>query len=211
MQFSDLVTEVRTLRFDTSYDTSIKRWINDRYAALWNTDEWTFKYAKTTVTVTSGSASVTGLPADFGVAVGLWRADGYPLRYMAPKAYENTYAGATDTAAPTFYTIINASILVGPVSNETSSSYTLLYEKRLTPLVADGDVPAIPSQHHYLLVVGALALGLAVVNDFTFQFQEQRWQEGVQEMRRDWLADQRGDSLQWGRDEVETLPTMWNV
>jgi hypothetical protein len=211
MTFSDLVGEVRSLRFDSSMDASIKQWINQAYATVWNADEWTFKYATSAVTVTTGSTQVSGLPADFGIALGLWRADGYPLRWMTPKDYDNLYYGALDTGAPTFFTIINGSIFVGPTSNETSASYNLLYEKRLTPLTADADEPAIPAQHHYLLVTGALSLGLALVNDFTYQFMEGKFQEGIQDMRKEWLNDQRGDVAQWGRDSLETLPSFWGI
>lgn len=211
MTFEEIVSEVESLRFDSNMSGSIQRWVNDRYAALWNADEWIFKYAQTPVTVTTGSSNVTGLPSNFGIALGLWRADGFPLRWIPPIAYFNLYEGATDTGSPNFYTIIDQSILVGPVSNETSSSYTLFYEKRLTSLVNDSDVPAIPEQHHYLLVYGALALGLALVNDFTFQFMDEKWQQGIAEMRQEWLNDQRGSVAQWGKDDVEALPTFWGV
>lgn len=211
MTFSDICAEVQGVRFSSKQSTSIQRWVNDRYAALWNADEWIFKYGKTNVTAATGSSLITDLPDDFGIAVGVWRADGMPLVWMPPKAFENLYQGAADTGAPEFFTIIDQAIIVGPTSNETSSSYLLLYEKRMTPLVADSDVPAIPAQHHYLLVVGALALGLAIYNDFTFQFMDGRWQQGIAEMRQEWLADQRGAVAQWGRDQVEALPTFWGV
>jgi hypothetical protein len=211
MTFAEICSEVQSLRFNSSQSSSIQRWVNDRYAALWNADEWIFKYAKANVTVTAGSNTVTALPADFGIALGMWRADGQPLSWMPPKDFENFYQGSSDTGGPGFFTIINQTVLVGPTSNETSSTYLLLYEKRMTPLVADGDIPAIPAQHHYLLVTGALALGLALFNDFTFQFLETVWQQGIAEMRQEWLADQRGQVGQWGRDNVESLPSYWGV
>ena len=211
LTFGDIVSEVQRLRFSSQQTTSIQHWVNDRYAALWGADEWIFKYGKSNVTVTTGSNLVTDLPDDFGMALGMWRADGYPLRWVAPRDFENLYQGSTDTGGPNFFTVINQVIMVGPSSNETSSSYLLLYEKRMTPLVADSDVPAIPTQCHYLLVVGALYLGLMLYNDFTFQFVEQQWQQGIAEMRQEWLADQRGEVAQWGRDTVEALPTSWGI
>lgn len=211
MTYSDICSEVQSLRFGSAESASIKHWVNDRYAALWNADEWIFKYAKANVTATTGSTLISNLPSDFGIVLGLWRADGMPLVWMPPKQFEDLYQGATDSAAPAFYTVINQVIYVGPTSNETSTSYLLLYEKRLTLLSADADVPAIPSEHHYLLVVGALALGLALHNDFTYQFMDGKWQQGIEEMRREWLADNRGDVSQWGRDSLEALPTFWGV
>lgn len=211
MTLQDLIAEVQSLRFTNGDSTQITRWINDRYAALWNADEWTFKYAKQNVTAIAGSNMLTGIPSDFGISLGLWRSDGFPLRWMPPKAYENIYQGATDTAAPQFFTVIDQTIYLGPTSNETASDYLLLYQRRLTPLVNSTDTPAIPSEHHYLLVTGALSLGLMLNNDFTFQFLQSGWQQGIEEMRREWLNDQRGDVAQWGRDDVEALPTFWGV
>lgn len=212
MSVSDMITEVKNLRFSNGDSTQIQRWINDRYAMLWNMEEWIFKYAKVSnIGVTNGSTAVSSLPTDFGIALGFWRADGFPLRWMPPKNYQNLYYGATDTGSPEFYTAINQSLLVGPPSNETSSTYSLLYEKRLTALVNSSDTPAIPAEHHYLLPIGACALGCALNNDFTYQFLEQQWQEGIAAMRQEWLNDQRGDVTQWGRDDVEALPTFWGV
>lgn len=211
MTFAQIVSEVQALRFNAQQTSSIQRWVNDRYAALWAADEWIFKYGKANVTATAGSNLISDLPSDFGVSLGLWRADGYPLRWVPPRDFESLYQGSTDTAGPQFFTVINQAVIVGPTSNETSSNYLLLYEKRMTPLVADGDIPAIPPQHHYLLVVGALAMGLMLLNDFTFQFVEGQWQQGIEEMRREWLVDQRGEVAQWGRDAVEALPTSWGI
>lgn len=213
MTCNDLITEVQAIRFNgtSPSSTQIQRWLNDRYAALWNADEWIFKYAKASVSVTDGSASVSSLPTDFGIPIGMWRADGYPLLYRPPRDFFNLYAGATDTGSPQFFTALNQAITVGPISNETSSTYTLVYQKRLTALVATTDTPAIPAEHHYLLVTGALSMGLRLFNDFTWEFQEQAWQQGIQEMRREWLVDQRGEVEVWGRDQIESLPTAWGV
>ena len=213
MTVNDIITELQAVRFTGTSPTAtqLQRWINDRYAALWNADEWIFKYGKTSVTVTSGSPDVSNLPTDFGIPIGLWRADGYPLLHRPPRDFYNVYAGATDTGSPQFYTAIDQALTVGPVSNETSTTYTLVYEKRLTALVGSTDTPAIPAEHHYLLVTGVLSLGSRIFNDFTWEFHEQAWQQGIQEMRREWLIDQRGEAGVWGRDQIEALPTAWGV
>lgn len=212
MSFSDIVTEVERIRFSAAQSTSIQRWVNDAYASLWNTDEWIFKYGRVSnLTVTAGSTTLSGLPTDFGICLGLWRDDGLPLSYRAPRDFFNIYAGSTTAGSPQFFTIVNQAITVEPIPDTSVSTYSMVYEKRLTPLVADGDIPAIPSMHHYLLVTGAMRIGLRLYNDFTWAFQEQAWQQGIQEMRREWLNDQRGEVTQWGRDDVEALPTAWGA
>ena len=212
MSFSDLVTEVENLRFNSAQSTQIQRWINDRYAALWNADEWTFKYGQATGLTTTANSTVLGnLPSDFGMSLGIWRDDGYPVLYVPPRDFFNTWAASTQTGSPQQFTVINQAITLGPAAMDSLNTYSMVYEKRLTPLVNDADLPAIPSQHHYLLVTGALSMGLRLYNDFTWEFQEQAWQTGIQEMRQEWLNDQRGENTVWGRDEVEALPTAWGV
>lgn len=211
MTFSDLRTEVRNLRFNSNQDNSINRWINAALARIWNADEWTFKYATAAVSATTGSNTLGSLPSDFGIVIGLQRADGTPLRYMPPRAFFETYFSLTNTGAPQHYTVVNGVVTVGPISNETSSTYELVYEKRLTNLVADGDTPAIPAQHHYLIVEGALSQGLRLYNDFTWQFMENGFLAGLEDMRKEFLSDQRGENVQWGRDSVESLPLSFGV
>lgn len=212
MNFSQITQEVQNIRFNSGQTSSIQQWINNRYAALWGQEEWTFRYATVqNLTVTQGSTSLGNLPTDFGIPIGLWRDDGYPVIYMSPREFWNVYAGATDQGAPQFYTVENNTILLGPNPNVSSTTYTSKYERRFTPLVSDSDVPLLPSSCHYHLVIGALALGLQIYQDFTWQFMEERWQEAIQEMKREWLNDQRGEVRQWGRDGVEALPTYQGI
>lgn len=214
MNFQALYLEVETIRFSSAQQTQVQRWLNHRYAELWDSEEWIFKYAKANVTATSGSDQITNLPSDFGLPIGLWRDDGYPLIWMPPRDFYNLYLtldGLKDTGDPQHFTMIDQTITVGPISNATTSSYTLAYERDWVPLVNDGDYPLIPAAYHYLLVTGALSEGLRLFNDFTWEFQEQAWVNGIQAMKERWLIDQRGQVNTWGRDEIEALPTAWGV
>lgn len=215
MTFADLYNEVINLRFsgaDSTRTTQTQRWVNHALARIWNADEWIFKYGTASVAVTSGSSTVSSIPADFGMAIGLWRADGYPVLYRPIRDFEDLYLSLTsDTGAPQHFMVVDQAITVGPISNETSSTYTLAYEKRLTNLSADSDTPALPAQHHYLIVTGALSEGLRLMNDFTWEFQEQAFLQGIQDMRKEWLVDQRGEVTNWGRDQIEALPTAWGT
>ncbi len=202
MTFLQLRQELIPSRFTTSDTTSVNNWLNNTYARLWGMEDWTFKKASGNVTVTSGSSSVTGLPSMFGIPNALYDQSGGRLRYLEPSVFNDYYANSTAQGSPQAYTVINQAVTVGPTSNVSSSAFLLLYEKRLTLLSADSDVPAIPVEHHYMLVPGALALGLAVKNDFTYQFMQAAWQESVQALRRDYLADQRGEAIQFPADPL---------
>ncbi len=211
MMFSDLYGDVLALRFNgtsasAAQQTQAKRAVNHALARIWNAAEWTFKEGNDAVTATAGSAALSGLASDFGVARALYTDDGTRLRYLTPRQFYNAYGGTAPTGTPESYTIINQAITVSPTPTVTSTAYLLVYEKRLTNLTADGDIPTIPAQHHYLIVDGALSHMLRLYNDFTWQFQEQAFLSGINDMRTEWLADERGEPVVWGRDTVEDRP-----
>ena len=212
MSFADLYNEVLTIRFGQENLVQAQRWVNEAYGRIWNTDEWIFKYGRVTnLTTTAGQNTLGSLPADLGIPLGLWRDDGYPVLYMPPRDFWNTWAAFTDTGSPQWYTLIDQQIFLGPTAKDSLNTYQMVYEKRWLPLVNDTDQPAVPAEHHYLIVSGALSTGMRLYNDFTWEFQEQAFQQGIQEMRREWLIDQRGEATQWGRDQIEALPTAWGV
>lgn len=206
----DEVIVVPSARFKEAQRASVKLWINFALAKLWNADDWTFRLGTATVNVTAGSTVVSGLPADFGIGMAMYRADGTPVNYLAARQWLNTYQGITASGQPDDYTIIGSSVLVGPVSSETAVC-TILYEKALTQLVGDNDVPAIPAEYHYALVYGASALGLVNENDFTWQFAMQQWQEALANMQQNYLAAQRGQTQQWGSWDDMSALTSWGV
>jgi hypothetical protein len=47
-----------------------------------------------------------------------------------------------------------------------------------------------------MLVHGAIASGSVMVNDFTYQFAEQRWQNAIQGMRAAYLEDVKSGAQQ---------------
>jgi len=200
LTYKQIQDEVISLRFSESDRASVKNWINIRLAEVWSMEEWLFRRASASVSVTSGSTGITNVPSTFGTAHRLYRSDGIALRYIEPADYYDIYANQLQTGTPVDYTIINQTFLVGPVSGDTASDYLLLYEKRLTPLVADTDVPLLPGEYHYMLVPGAISFGMGLKSDFTFQFVEMGWQAAIASMRHEYLVDQRGESVQWGAD-----------
>lgn len=186
-----------TARFKENQRDQVKAWINDRYAELWGLEDWTFRKGKVTVSVTAGS-NVLDTPDDFGIVLdnGLVTADGEPLTYVTVDEYMRRHLGGS-SGTPVCYTVVNRQILLDPTPGTTSSAWELYYDKALTLLVNNGDIPALPVEHHYMLVHGAEATGQVRMQDFTYQFSEQRWQNQLAAMRRNYLADQRGAPDQW--------------
>lgn len=156
---------------------------------------WPFRRARATVTVTSGSQSVTGLPSDYGQSMALIRNDGVRLQPLTADIFLDRYYATVNalTGDPVAYTNIDAEILVGPTPTATSSAYELLYTKSLTELSADADLPDIPTEYHPILVAGATATGLRRENDPTWEALEQEWKEGVAQMRSAYGRPSRDD------------------
>ena len=75
MNFVALQNAVIAHGFDESDRSDAKNWINFRLGWIWDLDDWSFVQGTASVTVTSGSQTVTSMPTDFSLALGLNRAD----------------------------------------------------------------------------------------------------------------------------------------
>jgi hypothetical protein len=187
-----------TARFKETQRESVKKWLNDRYAEVWGLEDWTFRYAIAPLTVSVGDDTPV-MPTDFGIANQLWDAAGAKVPYVAPDTFFPVHLpSGTATGDPSRFTVINKQIYLDPTPGAASAVWNLYYEKALTLLVGDNAVPLLPPEHHYMLVHGAEATGQIRVQDFTYQFSEQRWQNQLAAMKRNYLVDQRGETAQWG-------------
>jgi hypothetical protein len=207
MTLADLRLEVTGLRFNDDGDSArVVRWINQGYAELWAADNWTFRRARKYPTTAAGSQTLSGTPSHGFIVRGLWDENGSRIEWMDPEEFLDLYAadgspatsaGDVSSGTPDSYTVIDEDILVGPVP-ATAQTWTMLYEKRITQLSADDDVPLLPSTFHYLLVPAAIVWGSGLKSDFTYQFQAERLQQGMEAMRAEYTQDQRGEPSQWG-------------
>lgn len=199
MNFKDLQDATIADSFDESDRDQVKHWINHRYGLLMNQYEWTFTQGEAVVTVTNGSQNVTGGPADLGIVLGLQRADGGHLRgYSEYRKFAHRYLGTGNTqpGQPEAFTVWAGNVLVGPTSNETSGAYLLTYEKSVTPLDDDDDVPVIPLEHHLALVFGAKADGLTLKSVILADPFTQMYNAEIQAMTRKYLTAVRGAAEQ---------------
>lgn len=211
MTFAELQAAVSEGAFATGQLTDVKRWINFIYGQLWNADKWFFTLATANVTVTAGALAVSGMPADFIAVDSLLRDDGGRLvairRY---RRFAEQYIGtdAAPSGLPVNYTILNGLIQVGPVPLASSSTYLLVYERGVTPLAADGDVPAIPQDLHQALVDGAKGEGFRYPDparsaQYTAGFAaavdgaRTRYLRDLDDVPDRWPADDLGDNV-WG-------------
>ena len=192
MTFLEIVNAVLAGSFDEAKRPSAKAWVNTRLGELLDMETWVFMRATASVTVTAGSRTVTGLPTAFGVAHSLIDGDGEPLTpFRDPVAFLERYPTNVSSGTPEAWTAIGASIMVGPAATVTSSAFTLIYELAHTDLVADGDVPILPSQYHLMLVHGAKATGMRMLGIPLWNEHEQAFQQSLDAMRRKYLVTVR--------------------
>jgi hypothetical protein len=193
MTFKDIQDAVLADAFSEAKRASAKLWIQMRHAFIWDLEDWTFRQASATVTVTAGSQTVSGLPADFQVANALYNTRGNQLTaYRSPRAFQDAYNANLQTSTsglPEAFTVRGSTMLVGPKSSETSSAYILEYERSKPVLSADGDSTGLPDGYDLALVHGAKAEGfkLIPVPNFTADF-EGDFQAAIQSLRNNYLT-----------------------
>lgn len=203
LSFGDILDNVLLDRFPASVRARARLSVNNRLMHLWNMESWTFKYATANPTTSTTSAALDGMPSDFGTVEDLWNENGDRLPDITPREYYDLYlTGGPGT--PEAYTVINGQVLIGPAP-VSAVTWTMFYEKRLTLLDAETDIPAIPAECHPSLIHGARAELLAAYNDPTASDQEQQWQLDLDAMRRQYLSDVAGEPSRWPSDPASYL------
>lgn len=136
-------------------------WLNAAYHEFEDAYEWPWLEVRTTsLTGAIGSSTLT-LPSDFfKVKILRDTTDKSPLEYMPQTEFFGEFDDLTSTGQPMYYTTVGFDQIVLWPTLDRAVSYNLIYQKALTDLVLDTDVPAMPARWHYGLVFGAAAHGL---------------------------------------------------
>lgn len=216
MNFKELQDEVISIRFREGQRSSIKHWLNLRSQLIWASSEWPFKHmGPVNLAVSNGDATPT-LPTDFHRPISVFDDAGFELPWFTPHEFDNSFEAGNlsgTTGAPDSFKWVDDVITVYPTP-DADYTYRLVYERRHTYLDSgttptaglmsgDTDAPIWDSEHHYLLVHGAVATGLRLENDPTFPAIEEEFQAGLQLMREHYLpAIESGSHKQYGRDRL---------
>lgn len=212
MNYLALQDAVLGTRFDTSQRPQAKQWILAVYARIWALeDEWIFKrVGPTSITVTAGVELAAGLPTDLDDVVAVYDNYGTELERLSPDEYDALVlpdALASTRGIPTVYKVVNRLIYLGPPSN-ANYTYKVVYTRLLSrfnlanaitvgELQSDTDYPLWDNQHHYVLALGATALGLKIENDPSFGGLDDEYGNALAAMRQDLVQESVG--LQYGR------------
>jgi hypothetical protein len=191
MTFKEIQDAVLSDRFAERQRGDIKQWVNSRYGRLWAAEAWSFKVDTEPVVIPAGDNSAS--LGSFQRLFGIWRGTSAVPAIRPEDFYEGTVEAA---GFPSGMTVVGGRIILDRKA-EQDTTFTVLGEKRWTPMSADGEEPLIPEEFHFMLVHGAASEGLRLQNDPTWQGFEQDWIANVQDMKSAYLTPMRtfGDSF----------------
>lgn len=189
MTFLEIQNAAMNDRFNESQRADVKNWINFRYGRIWAQDAWNFKLITVTTTLPLSSNIVSLSALGIQRVVAVW--DGSFGSYQVPitSARPEDFFNFTSTSAgyPVDFTVVGTNIVFNrPASG--ARNLTILGEAIWAPLSADGDVPLLPSEFHFVLVQGASAEGLRLQNDPTWRDFEADSDKTIAEMRIGYLT-----------------------
>lgn len=172
-----LTSRVQARIRDTGFSSSTTLdLINDAINDVFNEYRFPFMQTSTTFTLAANTADITNgadLPTNYVQALNLTLTTaGYEknLPFVTLDQIEEMYPDPTDTSrypanVPNVAYYANGTINVFPVPN---SAYTvkLTYYKKPTELVADADVPELPSEFAELIILGAAYRALQIKDNY---------------------------------------------
>ncbi len=188
MTFADIFNEVISARFKTSQTPSIKRWINLREAQIWASAEWPWKLVGPTALAVAIGVDTPTVPSDIDRPSAIYDDQGSRMRYLTQTDFDDFYRAYTINSSrgrSDAFKWNNGVLTLGPVPDATYS-YTMAYLRRIChydntdaltdgPMVDDDDYPVYDVEWHEILTIGAIATGLKVENDPTWNSLEQEF------------------------------------
>lgn len=148
MSFSYLQLRTAVLNSGTNYVTSetAGRFVNSALTEIYTAEPWPFLEATTTLATPANIS-------DLGRVLSINTSDGTSLRY-APRGRLTDQGFVLSTqGSPTNWYFEGTTIQAYPAS---TGLLTIRYIRLPVPLLADGDLMALPDQHVQLVIDGAL-------------------------------------------------------
>lgn len=214
MTFADIYGDAIEARFNTGQTTQIKRWINFREAQIHAAAEWPWKIVgPTSLTVTSGDSTPT-MPSNIERPMAVYNEFGDRLAYATQADFDGLFlpgVASSTSGRPTVFKWNNGVMTLGDIPN-ANYTFTMTYERKLShyavggaltvgPMSATTDYPLFDAEWHQILVTGALATGLKIENDPTWEPLEQEFAHMLAQMVEHYLpAVSVAGNMQYGSD-----------
>lgn len=182
MTYQELKQECTTAptgRFDSAtQDSFIGRLVNRWNARAWNATVWPWRVSpEQNLSVVSGTRAYA-YPSDYQETWALYDELGNRLSFLPPRDFLLAYPPGSTNGRPAHYTLAGGNVLLAPTPSVTAT-FKWSYVKRLSHFhlgsavtvgaMSDAtDVPilglaAAHDDYHYMLVLGANAMGLKLM------------------------------------------------
>lgn len=210
MLTSEMISLIREHGFDDLSDFRILGFINTAYHDVCTREPWPFLEQTASPTIDATTGRVTS-PTDIGKVLGFEdTAHGRGLEPVRLDEFTRAYGSKLTLAGdPHSYFFVGANVYVYPIP--ASGSFVLQYLRVPPDLTFSPDTtPILPSQHHEVLVYGALARAYFMEDDPENKLGAiQDFEDAISKMRNDLWTRQfdRTDTIQDldGMDAVDWL------
>jgi len=210
MVFLDMISEIINFRFNQTQDLYVKRWLNMREQQVWAATEWPWKKLTNVTMQIDAGDSALDLPVAVRRVINVYDQDGQPLSWIPPDEFASRNRAVAPQGVPSEYTLSSNQIILSPTSAGVYD-FSIDYERGIFhydgsntkangPMSVDTDYPAWDEAWHWILVPGAMATGLKMENDPTWEPLEQEFVTGLDAMKEDLLPPSHASTLQYGRD-----------
>lgn len=137
-------------------------WVNEAYDIIYNSYLWDWKVGYHTLAYTVGTQdyALTTVASDCESIISMVQSGYPPLTRVPLYQFLNSLAMSESGDRPLAYTMVGSSLRLGPV-HASAGTIGVYYNKTKTDLVADADIPLIPTKWHYVLVQLAYAKALS--------------------------------------------------
>lgn len=171
----DIVTLVQKRVRDSGYDSSeITQYLNDTQNDIYNEYRLPFMEATQTYVTVANVPDITngvGLPINYSQAIDLLNTSSNTvipykdIRDVDTLAQDPNFINTSNTAPGVYWTLFALVPLLAPTPT-ISYNVSLRFYKQPTLLVADSDIPSLPSTFQELLVLGAAYRVLQVKDNY---------------------------------------------
>jgi hypothetical protein len=203
-----MVDEVITFRFNSTQDIYVKRWLNLREQEVWSAAEWPWKKLIGVHLTIDKNDNQLDLPGSVRRVENVYDEAGGTLTWYPPDEFAFRNRSMTTAGHPTEYTLSGNQIQIAPAADK-SYDFTIDYERGIFhfdvngtkingPMKNDTDYPSWDSAYFWVLVPGAMATGLRMENDPTYQPLENEFIAILDIMREDLLPPSHAATLQYG-------------
>jgi hypothetical protein len=189
-------------------DAAITRYLNASYMELIGDASWPFLLTRATLPTSSGTpeynVSLVGSDCE-AHRVRRVQMDGLELAFLAPEQYYDVNpVGASPNNAggqPRWWSVLESTTLaIWPAPPDGTAR--VIYVRKPSALVLDGDAPETPERYDDLIETGALARTFQKIGDFdASELKKKEFTDSVGRIHADLLRTQETSPLVFGGDD----------